>query len=316
MQNKKINFTTPFVLGMVSTFALSIALLSNANAGPAVIITPTAGTASVDGNTSEWDTSDGSADFSAKMCEAGRVDHSTGECDGKDHLSNLYLRYDCNKDIMYVLVLAEAGYWPHKTAQDAWVKIYDIASFSQVDGNSSGFSWVAPNGVEEKTLIGYEASFSLDAGIYDEMEAHIQIKNGRTSSTGKKADPISIAVPEDCEMPPVDENETPVINVPQGDDDPAPLLATNVDLMATLNGTGVDLTLTTSTEPDTAALLILRGERRGNDATKVSVVCEFPSGGSPYTCTDNVVGDVYYAAEIEYDGSFIIQNKDVKPKKQ
>jgi hypothetical protein len=93
------------------------------------------------------------------------------------------------------------------------------------------------------------------------------------------------------------------------------LLATDVNLTATLNGSGVDLTLTTSAEPDTAKLLILRGEKRGNDATEVTVVCEFPSGGSPYTCTDNAVGYDYRAAEIEYDGSLLIQNKAVKPKK-
>lgn len=94
------------------------------------------------------------------------------------------------------------------------------------------------------------------------------------------------------------------------------LLATDVELAATKNATGgVDLELTTTAEPDTAALLILRGEKRGKDAIEVTVVCEFPSGGSPYTCTDNVVGDLYQVAEIEYDGSLVIQNKGVKPKK-
>jgi hypothetical protein len=94
------------------------------------------------------------------------------------------------------------------------------------------------------------------------------------------------------------------------------LLATGVELTATENATGgVDLTLSTTAETDTLKLLILRGEKRGNDATEITVVCEFPSGGSPYTCTDNVVGYDYRAAEIEDDGSILVQNKAVKPKK-
>jgi len=36
-------------------------------------------------------------------------------------------------------------------------------------------------------------------------------------------------------------------------------------------------------------------------------------GGSPYTCTDDVVADTYRAAEIEYDGSLIIYD-EVTPK--
>ncbi|MCK5524548.1 MAG: hypothetical protein KAI83_15565, partial [Thiomargarita sp.] len=56
------------------------------------------------------------------------------------------------------------------------------------------------------------------------------------------------------------------------------LLATNVDLIATKNGTGVDLTLTTSAEPDTAALLILRGNKLSNGGTEIDVACHFASG--------------------------------------
>lgn len=87
------------------------------------------------------------------------------------------------------------------------------------------------------------------------------------------------------------------------------LLATDVDLTATRNDTGVDLTLTTSAEPDTAALLILRGDKLENGGTEIDVACDFPSGGSPYTCTDDVVADTYRAAEIEYDGSLILYDE-------
>ncbi|MCK5522373.1 MAG: hypothetical protein KAI83_04485, partial [Thiomargarita sp.] len=57
-----------------------------------------------------------------------------------------------------------------------------------------------------------------------------------------------------------------------------PSLATGVNLIATKNGGGVDLTLTTSAEPDTAALLILRGNKLSNGGTEIDVACRFASG--------------------------------------
>ena len=93
------------------------------------------------------------------------------------------------------------------------------------------------------------------------------------------------------------------------------LLATGVDLTATKNGAGVDLTLTTTAEPDTAALDILRGDKLENGGTAINTVCSFPSGGSPYTCTDTVVGDNYRVLETEYDGDLIVYD-EVKPKKK
>jgi hypothetical protein len=92
------------------------------------------------------------------------------------------------------------------------------------------------------------------------------------------------------------------------------LLATGVNLTATKNGTGVDLTITTTAEPDTAALTILRGDKLDNGGTAISTVCDFPSGGSPYTCTDAVVGNNYRVLETEYDGDLIVYD-EVKPKK-
>ena len=92
-----------------------------------------------------------------------------------------------------------------------------------------------------------------------------------------------------------------------------PLLAAGINLTATVNGNGVDLTLTTSAEPDTAALSIVRGEKLENGGTKINVVCEFHSGGSPYTCTDTVVGDNYRVLETEYDGDLIVYD-EVTPK--
>jgi hypothetical protein len=63
--------------------------------------------------------------------------------------------------------------------------------------------------------------------------------------------------------------------------------------------------LTTSTELNTARFIILRGKVLDNGGTMIKEVCDFPSGGSPYTCNDEIVGNNYRALEIEYSGDLI-----------
>jgi len=361
MKKRKRNSLTPIVLGMVSTLALSITLLSNANAvkpdktdepvsSAAVVITPTSGTATIDGDAGEWNTGEGSADFAATMCTAGSVNHDTMECEGsgKENLSDLFLRYDCDKDILYVLVLKEEGKNVKLSKDDAWFKI---------DGTKqlTNFTWVESTNGE---LLGYEGSFDLAPGPYPDVEAHLQFLPDDTSSTGKdKTGKISIEVPATCNMPQVEPHQgacvvsfenhsdscyqrifqgkdacegiigTSIFTVPDKEVTDAvwydnqncaelgvKLLATDVELTATLNGNGgVDLTLTTSAEPNTAALLILRGDKLGNGGTEINTVCGFASGDFQYTCTDDTMADTYRAAEVEYDGSLIIYD-EVTPK--
>jgi hypothetical protein len=88
-----------------------------------------------------------------------------------------------------------------------------------------------------------------------------------------------------------------------------PNLAKGVKLKAKKNKDGgVDLTLTTNSEKDTATFAILRGDKLDNGGTAIKTVptCSFPSGGSPYTCTDKVAGDNYRAFEIEDTGRLIV----------
>jgi hypothetical protein len=86
---------------------------------------------------------------------------------------------------------------------------------------------------------------------------------------------------------------------------PSGLLARDVVLTATKNGNQINLTLTTSSEVGTAAFKILRGNKLDNGGTKLSVVCTHNTGSSPYTCTDNVMGDTYRVLEIEDNGGLI-----------
>lgn len=87
------------------------------------------------------------------------------------------------------------------------------------------------------------------------------------------------------------------------------LLATDVTLNVSKNGNQVNLTLTTSAEPNAAKFIILRGDKLNNGGTAMSTACSFASGGSPYTCTDNVVGNTYRVLEIEDTGRVILYNE-------
>lgn len=86
-------------------------------------------------------------------------------------------------------------------------------------------------------------------------------------------------------------------------------LAGGVALTATQNENQVSLKLTTTSETDTAKFQILRGTRLGNGGTKITSVCSFNSGNSPYTCTDNVVGNTYRVLEIENNGDIIVYDE-------
>ena len=88
-------------------------------------------------------------------------------------------------------------------------------------------------------------------------------------------------------------------------------LATGVELNAVTSGNGVDLTLTTLAEPDTAELMILRGEKLSNGGTKITSVCNFNSGDSPYTCRDSMIGNTYRVLEKEYNGDLITYDEIV-----
>jgi len=140
---------------------------------------PTYGTANVDGNYGEWNLTN---DLFAKMYEAGNPD--------KTHLSNLYLRYDCENHVLYALVLRVGNAMPEKEENNAWIKIYELSNSPQVYGGSGDngvppdFRWVYAG---YNRLIGYEASFFLAEGTYNEFEAHINIWRDKTSSTGKRA---------------------------------------------------------------------------------------------------------------------------------
>jgi len=163
------------------------------------LINPSEGSATVDGDISEWNLN---ADFSANMCTAGSV-LSDGSCGGngedKVKLSELYSRYDCDTNTMYVLVLENTPYEAERSEGDAWVTIGGnsnkvVKGSSGNNGTAPDFSWVENN---SGRAIGYEASFLLEDG---DVQVHLNVSNN-TSSTGKNGDTARIIRPASCPAP-------------------------------------------------------------------------------------------------------------------
>lgn len=191
------------VVGGLGVAVASTSVLAKPDNKPANdIVVPlswNAGTATVDGDYSEWDLS---ADAATTMCTAGSID-ATGNCSGsgKVHLSTLYARYDCNTDTMYVLVLEAGDYEAEQTAGDAWVTIGGnsnkvVKGSSDNDGSPPDFAWVTVDG----DFQGYEASFTLAEGSYENVQIHLNVSSN-TASTGKNGYTRSIVVPASCDVP-------------------------------------------------------------------------------------------------------------------
>ncbi|MFA7332178.1 MAG: T9SS type A sorting domain-containing protein [Candidatus Delongbacteria bacterium] len=160
----------------------------------------------VDGNPGEWDLDD---DFFSHMYNGGR---NTPSWPGYAILSTLYLRYDCDAQLLYALVLdvENDGELVNVSAGDAWLKLYNVGlpGSKLIDGNGDGgttpraFRWVRTMPSDPNSLvIGYEAVAQLDEASYASFEAHLKI-GGATSSTGKHAQGNAIPLVLNCEAEP------------------------------------------------------------------------------------------------------------------
>ena len=127
---------------------------------------PTYGTATVDGDPSEWNLAeDGTGDFFADMYRASKPE--------KPVESKLYLRYDCKTNILYALVLSiDPDTIPIVVSgDDAFIK-YDNPNppppqSKVIDGNSATFTWIEQGYDSDQTHAkGWEASGTLDVGSY------------------------------------------------------------------------------------------------------------------------------------------------------
>lgn len=132
---------------------------------------PTFGTATVDGDAGEWNLAeDGSGDFFANMWRAGDSQKPNPSIDAK-----LYLRYDCENEILYALVLGETG--PVlELPDDNFIKLGNstklVDGTDNNDGTPPDFAWINLNDGEAE---GWEASVSLAEGTYNNLNVHAQI---------------------------------------------------------------------------------------------------------------------------------------------
>jgi hypothetical protein len=126
---------------------------------------PSEGSATVDGSTGDWSLS---SDFFADMTGSGDP--------GQPVRAKLYLKYDCESEVLYALVLAQGG---EKILQDrtdeAYVRIDGsgklISATHDNDGTPPDFAWVNGDG---KLADGWEGSGALAPGSYT-VRAHVLI---------------------------------------------------------------------------------------------------------------------------------------------
>ena len=122
---------------------------------------PSAGSATVNGNPSEWALG---ADHFAEMSATGTT------------MGDLYLRYDCDSETLFALVLARDGFQARQTRpENAYLRIDGtgklVSGLSGNDGTPPDFAWVSGDGT---LAAGYEASGSLAPGTYT-LRAHVLI---------------------------------------------------------------------------------------------------------------------------------------------
>jgi hypothetical protein len=139
---------------------------------------PTYASANVDGNPAEWDLTN---DFFADMYRAGDPN--------KQVESKLYLRYDCQTQTLYALVLVEQGVTVLPQPDDAFIKLGNATKL--VDGNYGDdgtppdFAWITQN----STYFGFEASTPLAPGSYTNLNVHVQVSDegSQTSAVADRA---------------------------------------------------------------------------------------------------------------------------------
>jgi hypothetical protein len=165
---------------LAATAALTLLLALTISALPvysAIPPQPTYGSATVDGDYAEWDLVN---DFFAYMYRAGDP--------LKPVESRLYLRYDCQTQTLYALVLAEQGVPVLNQPDDAFIKLGNTTKL--VDGNYGDdgtppdFAWVQSN----SDYIGFEASAPLASGSYTNLNVHVQVFDDDESQTSAVSD--------------------------------------------------------------------------------------------------------------------------------
>lgn len=250
---------------------------------------PTYGTAIVDGDSSEWNLAeDGSGDFFANMHRAAKSE--------KKVESKLYLRYDCETNTLYALVLGVEGVPVLVEPDDSFLKLGN--SDKLVDGNYGDddsvpdFAWVGLSG-DEETALGWEASASLSPGAYNNFNVHTQVDDCEGEEELGVCPQTSAVIDREIQL--VIECEPTVIELES--------------FTANAGSDGsVVLTWQTASEIDNAGFNVYRAKRKNGSYTKINNVLISAAGnafsGARYHFEDTPGEGIYcYKLEdIDYEG--------------
>jgi hypothetical protein len=164
---------------------------------------PSPGSATVDGDISDWSLAD---DFFADMTDGGNPD--------KPARAKLYLRYDCDSETLFALVLALGD---EKARQDRPDEAYLQIDGSKLIDPDGDFAWVNGDG----TLAdGWEGAGELAPGSYT-LRAHVLIADDSADGY-TPMDPVGRNIPLVIECQ--EETEPPT---PTPDGNVAPTQGTN-----------------------------------------------------------------------------------------
>jgi hypothetical protein len=241
-----------------ATVATGVLLLSALFAPATLAASPNEGTATVDGATGDWSLG---ADFFADMTDAGHPDAAVR--------AKLYLKYDCESETLFALVLAQGE---EQVRQERTDEAYIMIDGTKViDSTHGDFAWVNGDG---ELADGFEGGAELAAGSYT-LRAHVLVADDSADGY-TPMDVIGRTVPLDIECQEVEPTATAKPPTPKPTDNGGgvePTTGTNQGPTKTLPPTdtldpagsassGAGLILTILAVGSLATLVVTLGGRR------------------------------------------------------
>ena len=172
-------FSLTLAVLLIIPFSTLVLALQNASPPHPAYIQTAGDAITVDGDIVDWNVND--TDYFADMYHEGDPARAT--------FAKLYLRYDCDTNTLYALVIPEAGIEILTPDEEAFIKIKGdklVGDEYDDDGNAPDFSWINENEIEG-TADGWEASAKIGPGIYtqlqNQLDVHTQVHDGKEQQT-------------------------------------------------------------------------------------------------------------------------------------
>jgi hypothetical protein len=213
--------------------------------------TPAAGSATVDGSTADWSLG---ATFFSDMTDAG--------VDGRQVRAKLYLKYDCDAEVLYGLVLVQGDEKGRQTRTDEAYVMIDGKKI--IDSTHGQFAWVNGDG---ELADGFEGGAGLKPGSYT-LRAHVLVADNSADGY-TPMDVVGRNVPLEIECGEVGPTQgTPT---PTPTPTPAATGGTKTPKPTPAETGGVAPTTSTRTLPPTDASAVF-GQTSGGDGIRLVAV--------------------------------------------